>query len=89
MIENVYRLQIMNIQETTHKFQVSASGMNGLRVEGATVFEVPAATTKMVPITLRVERGSVTPGSHPIDFHVHAVENEQISARERSVFLIR
>jgi cytochrome c oxidase accessory protein FixG len=89
MIENVYRLQIMNIEESARKFQVSASGLTGLRVEGATVFEVPAATTKMVPITLRVERGSVRPGSHAIDFHVHAVENEQVSARERSVFLIR
>lgn len=79
----------MNIEESAHKFQVSASGLNGLRVEGAAIFEVPAATTKMVPITLRVERGTVAPGSHPIDFQVHAVENEQISARERSVFLIR
>ncbi|HEY6241084.1 MAG TPA: cytochrome c oxidase accessory protein CcoG, partial [Burkholderiales bacterium] len=49
-IENVYRLQIMNTEETPHRYRISASGIPTLAVAGDEVFEVPAATTKMIPV---------------------------------------
>jgi cytochrome c oxidase accessory protein FixG len=89
MIENVYRLQIMNTEEVVHRYRISASGLPGLRVADESVVEVPAAATIMVPVRLRIQSGMTRAGSHRIEFLVHAIESEQIAAKEKSVFMIR
>ncbi len=89
MFENIYRLQVMNTEEVPHRYQISAVGLPGLRVAGESFIEVPAATAIMVPMRLRIAAGEASPGSHRIEFLVHALDNERITAREKSVFLIR
>ena len=89
MIENIYRLQIMNTQEVTHRYRISAAGLPSLRVAGEDVVEVPAATSMMVPIKLHMESGQSAVGSHRIEFVVRAIESEGIVATEKSVFLVR
>jgi polyferredoxin len=89
MIENVYRLQIMNTEEVMHRYRVSASGLPGLRVADESVVEVPAATAVMVALRLRIEAGAARAGSHRIEFLVNALESERIVAKEKSVFMIR
>jgi cytochrome c oxidase accessory protein FixG len=89
MIENVYRLQIMNTEEVAHRYRISAGGLPGLRVADDSIVEVPAAAATMVPVRLRVESGMAGAGSHRIEFLVHALENEHIAAKEKSMFLIR
>jgi cytochrome c oxidase accessory protein FixG len=89
MIENVYRLQIMNTEEVTHRYRLSASGLPGLRVADESVVEIPAATTALVPLRLRIESGAARAGSHRIEFLISALESERIVAKEKSVFLVR
>ena len=89
MIENVYRLQIMNTEEVAHRYRIGASGLPGLRVADGNIVEVPAAATIMVPVSLRIESGTVRAGSHRVDFLVNALESDSIVAKERSVFLVR
>ena len=89
MIENIYRLQIMNTQEVPHRYRVSAAGLPSLHVAGDDVVEVPAATSMMVPVKLRIASGQSGVGSHRIEFIVRAMESEGIVAVEKSVFLVR
>jgi len=89
MIENVYRLQIMNTEEVPHRYRVSAEGLTSLQVVGDGIVEAPPASTIMVPIKLRVEPGRAGAGSHKIEFVIRAEEAEGIAAREKSVFLVR
>jgi cytochrome c oxidase accessory protein FixG len=89
MIENVYRLQIMNTAESPRRFELRASGLPTLAVAGETVIEMPGATTRMVPVKLRLRPGQAAPGTHKIDFEVRALDAEGVSAHERSVFIIR
>jgi polyferredoxin len=88
-VENIYRLQIMNTQETTHRFVIRARGAQSLHVAEDETVEIPGATTRMVPVRLRVETGKLERGSHKIEFEVSAADDASIVARERSIFLVQ
>lgn len=88
-VENIYRLQIMNTQEKPHRFAIRASGVPSLHVAEDEPIDIPGATTRLVPVRLRVEAGRLQSGSHKIEFEVAAVDDASIVARERSIFLAR
>jgi polyferredoxin len=55
VIENVYRLQIMNTDEKPRRFTISATGLDGLKVMGVTQpVEVGAAAALLLPFELQV-----------------------------------
>jgi cytochrome c oxidase accessory protein FixG len=89
LIENVYRLQIMNTAETGRRFEVRAEGLPGIRVASEPSVEVDAAASRMVPVRVRVPPGEAQPGTHPIEFVVSAVGVEGVAVREKSVFIVR
>jgi polyferredoxin len=88
-LENVYRLQVMNTQEQPRRYRIAASGLPTLQVAGETEVELPAATTRQFPIRLQIDAGAAGSGSHKIMIEVDAVDDASISAREKSVFLVR
>jgi len=88
-VENIYRLQIMNTQETAHRFVIGASGIETLQVADDKTVEIPGAATRMVPVRLRVDAGKLARGAHKIQFEVSAADNAAIVARERSIFLVQ
>jgi len=89
MIENVYRLQLMNTEETPHRYRISVSGIPTLALAGDDVVEVPAASVRMVPVKLRIAADEGRPGSRRIVFEIEALEAGQIRVRERSTFVVR
>jgi cytochrome c oxidase accessory protein FixG len=89
LIENVYRLQIMNTTEQARAFDISIIGLPGAHVWGGSVAGVPAATSRMVPVQVRVAAGSVEAGTHPIVFRVRAIGAEDVAVNESSVFIVR
>ncbi len=88
-VENIYQLQIMNTEEVPHRFIIRASGVQTLQLASDEAIDIPGASTRMVPVRLRVETGKLPAGSHKIEFEVLAAENAAIVARERSIFLVR
>jgi cytochrome c oxidase accessory protein FixG len=89
MIENVYRLQIMNTEESPHRFRIGASGIPSIEVAGENAVDIAAATTRMIPVRLRIEGDAAATGSHRIEISVSAVDSPRIAARERSTFVVR
>jgi cytochrome c oxidase accessory protein FixG len=88
-IENVYRLQVMNTVEQARAFQLAVGGLPGIRVAGEPTIGVGAATSRSVPVKVRVAGGSLKPGSYPIEFHLRAIGAEGVEVREKSVFIVR
>jgi cytochrome c oxidase accessory protein FixG len=89
IIENVYRLQIMNMRETPRRFVVRASGLPTLQVAEPDVVQVDAAGTLMAPVKLRLHVGDTPVGSHRITFEVRALDDEKVAVRESSAFIVR
>jgi cytochrome c oxidase accessory protein FixG len=92
MLENVYRLQIMNATETIQHYQLSAAGIDNLKVESDVAdanktVTVNSAESRWIPVRLQIPDGSIKSGSHPIQFQVRAIESNALVA-EKSVFLV-
>jgi cytochrome c oxidase accessory protein FixG len=88
-IENVYRLQLMNTQERPHRYRIAVSGLDTVAVASEAEVEVPAASTRQVPVRLRIDPGAAGKGSHGIVIEVRSVDDPGIVAREKSVFMVR
>ena len=88
LIENVYRLQIMNTAEQARAFEIGVRGLPGIHVWSENVAGVPAATSRMVPIRVRIDAGQA-PGSYPVEFTVRALGVEGVAVRETAAFIVR
>jgi cytochrome c oxidase accessory protein FixG len=88
-IENIYRIQLMNTQERPHRYRIGASGLPGITVASDAEVEVPAATTRQVPLRIQIDPGTTAKGSHRIEVEVQSLDEAGVVAREQSVFLVR
>lgn len=89
LIENVYRLQILNASEETLKLSISAEGLPELTVlsggggkQPAIDIEVPAAANLLLPVVVQAPYDAAEAGAHPITF---VTESESASGRETEV----
>jgi cytochrome c oxidase accessory protein FixG len=90
-VENVYQLMIINTAERERVFDIEATGLPTIHLEGETHVTVPASDSRVVPLRVRVhvEPGSVSPGQHRIHFLVHAHDDPGVFRREPSIFIVR
>lgn len=87
-IDNVYRLQIMNTEEQARNYVIEVSGIPGAAIVSDAEFEMPAATTRVIPARIRVPAGSAKKGSNKIIFVVRDRDNAKVSVAEKAAFLI-
>jgi cytochrome c oxidase accessory protein FixG len=89
IIENSYRVQIINTEEIQRSFRVSASGLPGLEVAPMTQpIVVGGATTRLVPLSLRLPADAAPPGPHAIEVVVESVDGTNVVRREKSTFIL-
>ncbi|MBL8395195.1 MAG: cytochrome c oxidase accessory protein CcoG [Candidatus Accumulibacter sp.] len=87
-IENVFSLHISNTDETTHRYAISVSGIEGMDIVGEHLVEVPAASSKTFALSARVEPDTGRKGSNLIYFEVRAEDDDQIAVREKTSFFL-
>ena len=92
MLENVYRLQIMNASESDGNYRLSAQGIKGLELDSDMTethqeIQVKSAQARWVSVRLEVPDGSLPAGSHKVAF---VIDNPQTKERviEKSVFIV-
>jgi cytochrome c oxidase accessory protein FixG len=98
MLENVYRLQIMNATEATQHYRLNVTGLKGLQIEQednddadnsrltGTMMVKPAQSRWLI-VDLKIPDGSVESGSHKIEFQIQAIESKE-TVKEKSTFLV-
>lgn len=89
-IENVYRLQVMNMTEMPRSFDVSVSGMEGVRMsEFKGPIEVSSAATQAITLHVQVPADTDEPGSsNTIYLDVTATDDDSVAVREETTFLM-
>ncbi|MES3020462.1 MAG: cytochrome c oxidase accessory protein CcoG [Pseudomonadota bacterium] len=88
LIENVYRLQIMNTAESTHRFRIGVAGVDGLGVVDAAEVVLEGASTRAVPVRVQAPRGALEAGANQIVFELTAIDQPSLSVREKAVFIV-
>jgi cytochrome c oxidase accessory protein FixG len=89
VIENSYRIQVMNTDEKPRQFMLEASGLPGLAVVGVPLpLALDAAATRLTPMRLQAPAEAGKPGSHPVEIVVRAIDDPTIVRHERSTFVL-
>ena len=95
LIENVYRLQIMNTNDKPVTLQVTVDGVTGATVglaENPQVYQlwVDGSTNRMVPVVVRAPVDQVKPGVYDISITVSGLEIDgtQEHVIEKSSFFV-
>ena len=94
MIENVYRLQIINTAEESLSLDLSAAGIPEITLTLAdgtsSKVMIDPASNRLVPIVVRVPVGQADSGLHDIELHAEAVSEEgrEVRVVERSSFYV-
>lgn len=86
-IENVYRVQVMNVTEHPQDYRISVQGLPGLVLASEGTISVDATQSRWVPVRLELPYEAASAGSHAIHFEVEAV-NAPGHVSEKSVFLV-
>ena len=89
VMENVYRLQIINTTEAPQRFEVRAEGLPGLAVAGVTQpIEVAAGASRLVALRLQAPSEAAAPGSHKVELIITAQGDAGMARREASTFIM-
>jgi cytochrome c oxidase accessory protein FixG len=88
MIENVYRLQIMNTTEQGHTYRIRAGGIETLQVAVPDTVQVGPTETRAVPIRLRADHGRGQAGSNKITIELTALDDPSLAVKEKAVFIV-
>lgn len=86
-IENLYRLQIINMDDKPHHYVISATGIDGLRVTRGERVTIAPLTTEDISVVVEAPRLSLQRPSHPIVFRVQSEDDPAIVREAKSSFL--
>jgi cytochrome c oxidase accessory protein FixG len=88
LIENVYRLQVMNTAETAHTFRITVSGLPSVSLASPALAQFDGASARALPVRVRVPREAAKTGSNRIEFHLSAVDEPALDVKEAAVFIV-
>jgi len=89
MIENIYRLQLMNATEKAQQYKIAVSGLPGLvlAADQEPLTQVGATESRWVVVRVQLPYDASPAGSHPIRFEITG-QGDPVRVSEKSVFLV-
>jgi cytochrome c oxidase accessory protein FixG len=89
-LENIYTLQILNMENRPHRYKLSASGADDIQIAvDEKLLQVGAQNTAQVPIRLQIDPASLKGPSTTIMIRVQAEDNPELVREAKSSFLRR
>ncbi len=87
LIENVYTLKIINMDEDPHTYRLEAAGIMGLTMVDKDVITVDAGSVQDKPVRLRAHENNLRERSTQIMFKLTALDDVTLSISEEARFL--
>ncbi len=87
MLENVYRLQLMNATEVNQEFRLAVHGLPAMKLASPERVSVGATQSRWVAVRVQVPVDASKSGSYPIHFEIEALSGIG-HVTEKSVFLL-
>ncbi|MGB5443358.1 MAG: cytochrome c oxidase accessory protein CcoG [Gammaproteobacteria bacterium] len=88
LIENVYILKILNMDDARHNFELEASGIDGLEIHmDLQEISVPGGAVLELPVRLRVDEAALGARSSEVRFQLVASDKPELVAEEEARFL--
>jgi cytochrome c oxidase accessory protein FixG len=88
LIENVYILKILNMDDAAHQYDLSVSGIPGLTLhKDMAVIQVDSGGVLELPVRLRADEADLKVRSSNVVFELVATDDAALTAREEARFL--
>jgi polyferredoxin len=88
LIENVYTLKIINMDDVEHSYRLTASGIPGLELFiDEPEIRVDAGQVKELPVRLRAAEGALGERSSAVVFELEDLEGAGLEVEEEARFL--
>jgi cytochrome c oxidase accessory protein FixG len=87
LVENVYRLQVMNVGEHYQFYSIKVNGLRGIELASDNVIELPSESSHIFTVRVRVPPESGKPGANPIRFEIESLLGDAQTS-EKATFLI-
>lgn len=87
LVENVYRLQVMNVGEHYQFYSIKVDGLPDIVLASDNVIELPAESSHIFTVRVRVPPESGKAGANPIRFEVESLLGNARTT-EKATFLI-
>jgi len=88
MIENTYRLQIMNTTEQSRSFRIQVKGIPTLTLATPPEVTGRATETYSLPVRLRIAGHARHKRSNKIETEPTALDNASLKVEEKAVFIV-
>jgi polyferredoxin len=88
MVENVYRLQVMNTDEVAHRYKLSVSGIESIFLATPDEITLQGTESRAIPVRVRVKEHEGGHGSNKIQFRLQALDAPNIDVKEKAVFFV-
>ncbi|CAB1369659.1 cytochrome c oxidase accessory protein CcoG [Denitratisoma oestradiolicum] len=88
LIENVYRLQVMNVSEQPQTFHIEVEGLPGIHLEGIRTVAVGPASVVPVTIQIRAPLDSGKRGANRIHINVASPTDDKARVHEKATFFL-
>jgi len=90
LIENSYRLNVINMDSRDHIYALKVSGIDNLNMlTDAVPLHVPALSSRLISVRLQADPAAIRGRTSRIEFSVTATEDEKIARRQKSTFFAR
>jgi cytochrome c oxidase accessory protein FixG len=86
LVENVYRLQVMNTSAAPGTYRIRAEGLPGLAVASEEQIAVPATSTQTVILRLRAPASGTPAQANRITLDLQSPSDPSVQVREKTVF---
>jgi len=88
LIENVYTLKLLNMDEADHRYTISASGLPEMElVMDAEEISVPSGAILNVPVSVRIDPEDLRTSSSEIEFQLQSVDQPNLNTRSKARFI--
>jgi cytochrome c oxidase accessory protein FixG len=87
LVENVYRLQVMNVGEHYQFYSIKVSGLPDIALASDNVIELPAESSHIFTVRVRAAPDAGKTGANPIRFEIESLLGDA-QASEKATFLI-
>lgn len=88
VIENVYRLMLINSAEQERTFSLNVEGLPTVHIDGTDTIAIAPASNRLVAVRVRAEPDSGDTGSNRIEFVVTATDDKSVSQRAKTSFFL-
>ncbi len=87
-IENIYRLNIMNMVEAEREVTLSISGLDGIRIIEPQSVKLNPLSMEAVTVKVHAPATAGEPGPHKVVFDVSVVGDPEVSLHEGTTFIL-